>query len=199
MLENKTYQRGNYSLEYAIDYPEDYKEGEKYPVVFYFHGMGREQPVRRERMTPDMPLVIVSPMCPDYMWLENLHEVKHFIEYIIAQTFADEKRIYLTGTSMGGYTSWTLSVLYPGLFTAAVICCGGGPYYAAANITFPVRAVHGTVDDIVLTRESEVMVEKINAAGGHAELVLMEGYDHSIWEETFSNHDTYRWLLQFSK
>ena len=209
MFVTENFSRGEYSLDFAIDYPRGFDAAEKYPVIFYFHGIGgvfqgadfvaQNCPVRRERMTEDMPFIIVAAACMDYTWFENFPSVVEFIKSIISREYVDEKRVYLSGSSMGGYTCWMLSVMHPELFSAAAICCGGGMYWAAPRITFPVRAYHGKLDGVVLPRESEIMVEKINAVGGCAELVLYEHADHDAWTPTFTNHETYRWLLSHSK
>ena len=187
-------------------YPDDFKEGEKYPILFFFHGMGSTRrgmdfletncPLRRERIPSDLPFILVVPSCDDFMWFENTQNVIGFLKECIDWDFVDQTSVYLSGASMGGYFSWTLSVLHPELFAAAVICCGGGPYWAAHRIKFPVIAVHGVEDNIVLPRESEIMVEKINEHGGNATLVLKQGRAHNVWTETFKNSDTYRWLIK---
>lgn len=209
MFVTENFKINDYSLDFAIDYPKEFSEKGKYPVIFYFHGIGGVYqgvdyiaagcPVRRERMTEDMPFIIVAPACMDYTWFENFSNVVTFIKDVISREYVDEKRVYLSGSSMGGYTSWMLSVMHPELFAAAAICCGGGMYWAGHRITFPVRAYHGMLDTAVLPRESEIMVEKINAAGGRAELILYEHADHDAWTPTFTNLETYEWLLSHRK
>lgn len=209
MFVTENFKLNNYSLDFAIDYPKNFDKSQKYPVIFYFHGMGgvgqsaefiaENCPVRRERMTEDMEFIIVAPACQDFTWFENFPNVVEFIKNIIAREYVDEKKVYLSGSSMGGYTSWALSIMHPELFTAAAICCGAGMYWAGFRVNFPVRAYHGKLDDIVLPRESEIMVEKINAAGGQAELVLYDYADHDAWTPTFTNHETYKWFLSHKK
>ena len=83
------------------------------------------------------------------------------------------------------------------LFAAAIICSGGGLYGGVRDrIKFPVRAIHGTEDTTVLFRESEMMVERINRAGGQAELVPMDGYGHDVWHDYFDSVEPYEWLLK---
>lgn len=97
---------------------------------------------------------------------------------------------------MGGYTCWAQAVMYRKKFAAAVICCGGGFYFTAERIKFPVWAFHGKLDGVVLPRESEIMVEKINKFGGNAKLTLVENCDHGVWKTAFGSQDTYRWILE---
>ncbi len=209
MLQKEIFQNGNYTLHFAVDYPEGFSPDRSYPVIFYFHGMGGVQqgvdyimercPVNRERvptgMADGIPPLLIIPSCPDYMWFENFPSVVEFIKSIIARPYVNEDRICLCGSSMGGYTCWMLSVLHPELFAAAAICCGGGLYWAAPRITFPVRAYHGKEDTTVYPRESETMVDWINRGGGNATLILYDGVGHNAWDYAYTDPDTYHWMM----
>lgn len=209
MFNTDLYNENNKRLEYVIDFPKNYDKNKKYPVVFYFHGMGMVRngiqkvincvPVRREYMTDDMPFIIVAPYCEAFTWIECFETLTCFIDYIISQDYADKDRIYITGSSMGGYTCWAQAVMFPEKFAAGVICCGGGFYFAANRIDFPVWAFHGKSDHIVLPRESEIMVEQINKTGGNAKLTLVDNCAHEVWEVAFKSHDVYYWLLSKSR
>ena len=196
----------DYTLDYVVDFPKDYDPEKKYPVMFYFHGMGGigqtiewladNAPLRRCRMPEDVPFILVVPICPDErIWLETFPYVVEFVRHIRAKDFTDTSRVYLAGSSMGGYTSWMLGVTHPEFFAAATICCGGGLYWAAPRIDFPVKAFHGAQDPIVLPRESEIMVATIKAAGGNAELIIHEDLSHGVWDRVFTDPETYYWLL----
>lgn len=73
MFTTEYYSEKDKKLSYVIDYPNNFDKNKIYPVIFYFHGMGMVQkglenvincvPVRRERMTDDMPFIIVAPYC----------------------------------------------------------------------------------------------------------------------------------------
>ena len=206
VFEKRVYRKGEYRLNYAIDFPEPFFSEKQYPIVFYFHGMGNVStglddlintcPVQRSFLPQDIPCIIVAPSCDDYTWFENFNNIICFIKEMRSQSYADKTRIYLAGSSMGGYTAWTLSFVCPQLFAAGVICCGGGMYAGVRDrVRFPIRAVHGTADTTVLCRESELMADRINRAGGNVELILLEGYGHNVWDVTFSNPNTYRWLM----
>lgn len=192
-------------FDYLIDYPKGYEKEKKYPVLIYLHGMGNVGkgverlatvcPVRRERMNEDMPFIIVAPACNEHNWIIAFERLQKFICNIIYSNYADKSRIYLCGSSMGGYTSWNLLIARPDLFVAAVICCGGGMYFDASRIKIPVIAVHGEQDTTVLSRESVIMTEKINEAGGNAKLVLYSDLGHDVWTRTFTDKTIYKWLL----
>ena len=205
MFEKKVFKRDDYVLNYVVDYPDNFDIHKSYPVIFYFHGMFMVRkgiecvikvcPVRRERIPKELDFIIVAPSCDDYMWFENFKNLIHFIEYVESKPYVDENRCSITGSSMGGYTCWLLAVLHPELFCGAVICCGGGMYWAGGRVSIPVIAVHGDADSTVLCRESEIMVEKVNKSGGNAKLVIKKGYEHDVWTSTYSDPKTYEWLF----
>jgi len=200
-----SFQENGERLLYLIDYPDGFDKSKKYPVVFDFHGMGQvgtgieglrsAVSFRSEYVDSDNPYITVAPYCEEYTWLGCLHLVNNFLDYFIDKDFIDSDRVYITGSSMGGYTCWALGVMYPEKFAAAVICCGGGMYFAADRIKFPVWAFHGEEDTVVLPRESEIMVKRINECGGDAKLTLLDGWGHDIWEVAFHSSEVYEWLL----
>ena len=205
MFQKKEFKKGEYVLNYAVDYPENFDANKSYPVVFYFHGMGMVKkgvdfviqscPVKREHIPEDLDFIIVAPSCDDHMWFENFKNLVHFIEYIESKPYVDDTRCSITGSSMGGYTCWLLAVLHSELFSGGVICCGGGLYWAGADIKMPVIAVHGDIDNTVLCRESDLMVKKVNELGGNAKLIIKKGYGHDVWTDTYSDPETYKWLF----
>lgn len=211
MWQKESFTKYDYTLNYAIEYPENFSEDGKYPIIFFFHGMGqvpgnvdlviKTNPLRRDVLSEDMPFIFVVPSCgDDYTWFQNFNYVVDFMKSMIAKDYVDEDRVYLAGNSMGGYTAWTMSFVHPELFAAAVICCGGGLYAGVRDrVKFPIRAVHGTEDTTVLFRESEMMADRINRAGGQVELIAMEGYNHDVWTDTFANPETYEWLLKHKR
>ena len=208
MYNKDVFEKHDFRLNYAIEYPAGFSENKKYPVIFYFHGMDcvpgnvdkaiNSCPLNRKRLTEDTPFIFVVPASgEDYTWFENFNYIFDFMKSITQLGYVDEDRVYLSGHSMGGYTAWTMAFVHPELFAAAIICCGGGLYAGVRDrIKFPVRAVHGTEDTCVLFRESELMVDRINRGGGQAELIPMEGYGHNISRDYFDNTEPYEWLIK---
>jgi len=207
----EVFNENNKKLSYVVDYPENFDKNKKYPLIFYFHGMGMVRngiqkvidcvPIRRERIPESTPFIIVAPYCESFTWIECFETLTEFTDYIIGQDFVDENKVYITGSSMGGYTCWAQAVMYPEKFAAAVICCGGGMYFssAVARIKLPVWAFHGKLDEVVLPRESEILVERINNSGGNAKLTLVENCGHDVWNVAYENEETYRWLISKNK
>ncbi len=212
MKQTEKFAYGDRVIEYVIDFPESFDGNRKYPVMFYIHGYGftkrninelsADCPLRRERLPEDLDFILVAPLCNDITWIKHFEALRRFIEYIEEKPYCNKSKVYLSGSSMGGYTSWMLLHTNSELFTAAVICCGGGQYWAAGvenAFTVPIMAVHGRQDKAVLCRESEILAEKINEHGGSCKLIIHEDLAHDVWTRTFTNPETYYWLNSFSK
>jgi acetyl esterase/lipase len=201
------------------------EEHKQWPIILFLHGRGERgsegmwqtqiglpQAVRDH---PDRwPFIIVMPQCPlPNYWTdpEMLAMAMAALEQESAEFHADPERTYLTGLSLGGYGSWELARLYPRRWAAVAIAAGGvfwsyaperwqeastlpGEYAHAVGRT-PVWLFHGTEDNVVTPRESELMFEAFKAAGGHIRLWLYQGLRHDCWTRAYDEPELPRWLL----
>ena len=195
-------------LKYVISYPDTYKNGEKYPVIFHTHGAGSrgtdlstlniDVPIRNNPSAEDF--IIVSPQCYADTWFEIFEQLIEFCEYIYEQPFTDKTRFYSSGISMGGYTAYQLMMSRSQLFAAGIVCCGGGMYWNAGRLkNIPLRVFHGEQDKTVLPCESENMTKRINALGGNATLTVYPECAHNCWDNVFTNKENFGWLLSQCK
>ena len=113
--------------------------------------------------------------------------------------YVDQTRVYLTGNSMGGYGTWSLSMLRPDWFAASMPICGGGaPGMAETLVNLPIRAFHGLCDKTVDPIESLQMAKAVNRAGGHAELILYPELSHNCWDAVYTDERNYDWMFSFT-
>ena len=195
-------------LDYVLAFPDGYKEGVRYPVLFDTHGAGGrgtdinalDTTVLIDRNPCRESFVIVMPQCYADTWFEIFEQLIEFCEHIYNMPFTDKSCFYCSGTSMGGYTAYQLMMSRPELFAAGLVCCGGGMYWNAGRLKkIPLRIFHGGKDDVVYPRESEIMAERINAWGGNATLKIYPELGHNCWDATFSDPDNYEFLLSNKK
>lgn len=112
----------------------------------------------------------------------------------------DQKRIYLTGLSLGGHGTWALSCRYPDRFAAIAPFCGKGSTDKACNLKeVPVWAFHGAKDNVVPLKESEIMVDAVKACGGDAILTIYPNIGHACWDEAYNGKELYDWFLKHRK
>ena len=193
-------------LTYLVKYPEGFSENEKYPVLFFLHGAGTrgtDTEVLRENVffelteNMNLPFIIVAPLCSGNTWFDLWEHLMALVKEVAKLPYTDEKRIYLTGNSMGGYGTWQLAMSMPEYFAAIVPICGGGMYWNAWRLkNVAVWAFHGAKDDCVCPSESEKMIDIAKRAGTEAKLTVYPEAGHNAWTPTYSNPEVFKWLLE---
>ena len=188
------------------------QEGEKPALTVFLHGAGERGedfeklyihgPAKYIRLGTLKPSsIILCPQCPeDLVWNLLTYETKELIDSIVKEYGVDEDRISITGISMGGFGTWEMGMSFPGFFSALAPICGGGISWRARLIgKTPVYAIHGDADDVVPPRNSIEMCEKLVAAGGNVELVLLHGVGHNSWEFAYERAGVLDWLVSKSR
>ncbi len=194
------------NINYIIRYPDDYCEGEKYPVIFHLHGAGSRgnniDVIKNSLFFKlidkheKFPFITIAPQCSEDTWFDMFERLKKLICKMSTESFADIRRIYLMGASMGGYGTWQLAMSMPEVFAAVVPVCGGGTYWHAHRlVNVPVWAFHGGKDTVVFKEESINMVDAVNKCGGNAKLTIYPENEHDAWSDTYSNPEVFDWLL----
>ncbi|WP_309119278.1 prolyl oligopeptidase family serine peptidase [Paenibacillus sp.] len=198
----------NYLLHLPEGYGQDNKR--KWPLVLFLHGAGeRGDDIQKVKVhgipkiadnDPSLPFIAVSPQCAeDSFWNAEKDALLALLDEITTSFNVDEKRVYLTGLSMGGYGTWDLASSHPEKFAAIVPICGGGnPNRVQALVNTPVWAFHGAKDNVVRLEESENMVNALQACGGNVKLTVYPEAGHDSWTETYANPELYSWLLSHS-
>jgi predicted esterase len=197
----------------------------KWPIILFLHGRGergaegmwqtqiglpeavRDHPER-------WPFIIVMPQCPQAnYWTdpEMLAMAMATLDDESQEFHADPERTYISGLSLGGYGAWELARLHPRRWAAVAIAASGifwsyaperwqesatlPAEYAHALGHTPVWLFHGSDDNVVAPRESELMYEAFKAAGGHIRLWVYQGLKHDCWARAFNEPELPRWLL----
>jgi len=197
----------------------------QWPIILFLHGRGERgsegmwqtqiglpQEVRDH---PERwPFVIVMPQCPQpNYWTdpEMMAMAMAALDKESAEFHGDPERTYLTGLSLGGYGAWELARLHPRRWAAVAIAASGVFWsyaperwqevsslpaeYARALGRTPIWLFHGTDDNVVPPRESELMYEALKAADGHVRLWLYQGLKHDCWTRAYNEPELPRWLL----
>ena len=193
-------------MPYMLAYPEGYKEGDVCPVLFLIHGAGTRgtDPSILDDVVffdavkniENFPFIVASPLCYANTWFDIYESLKRFILHVANSDYADKKRIYGMGGSMGGYALWQLGMSIPEIFAAIAPICGGGMYWNADRLkNVPVWAFHGAKDTVVYPEESQKMVDKVNECGGNAKLTICPEIAHNAWDIAYPNRELYEWFL----
>ncbi len=210
MFSAKKFKSSKVKDEY-IDYIEYCAESDgKLPLLIYIHGAGSRGnslsllqnvgPKYELENGRKLNCLFVMPQCNKDTWFELYETLLDFIDALRNDGRVDKSRVYICGSSMGGYTVWQLIMSRPEWFAAAVPVCGGGMYWNAATLkNLPVWAFHGKDDAVVLPEESRKMVDAVNKHGGNAKLTVYDGVGHNSWEKAFGSDDMWDWLFSCRK
>ncbi len=123
--------------------------------------------------------------------------VQDLVDSMVAESFTDDKRIYVMGLSMGGMGTFEIVSRNPELFAAAIPICGGGnPDFAERYATTtPMWIFHGAVDAVVSPDNSMLMALAIQRAGGAPALTIFPYVNHNSWDYAFAHPEMLPWLF----
>ncbi|MDB4570263.1 prolyl oligopeptidase family serine peptidase [Akkermansiaceae bacterium] len=201
------------SVPYLQYLPENFdtsKKGEKYPLILFLHGRGESKgplSIVKKWGPPKLaeekglPYILISPQCPKESWWSNDDQqelLTKLLAHVRKEFPIDEKRIYLTGLSMGGFGSWEMAARHPKTFAAVVPICGGGDPENAKKLTeIPIWNWHGTADTAVPFSKSVEMVEAIKKAGGKKiTFSVLEDVGHDSWIQAYGDPKLWEWMAQ---
>ena len=128
------------TLQYQLFIPADYDANEKYPLVQFIPdssvvGKGTDAVLTQgwggliwasEEEQSKHPCFVVVPIFTDTVMDDNFNHSEqieaavHFIQYLLQTYSIDPEKLYTTGQSMGGMTSFYLNITYPDFFAASV-------------------------------------------------------------------------------
>jgi predicted peptidase len=209
------------------------EKGPDYPLLVFLHGSGEKgnsstdptvldivlrnglpRLIKEKKWKPTYPMIVASPQCHDGSW--NGAKIHAFIKFLKMTYNINEKRIYVTGLSMGGYGTFDyLTTTADSCYAAAAVpICGGGNVSKVAGMKYiPQWAFHGDADNTVFPGNSINMVNAINAANPpiHAKLTIYPGVGHDSWSRTYDgsgmgtersdydafNMQIYDWMFQY--
>ncbi|MDK2907328.1 MAG: hypothetical protein PWP02_928 [Thermosipho sp. (in: thermotogales)] len=219
------------TLPYRLFIPK-IEEDKRYPLVVFLHG-ANERGDDNEKQVNEYkgvvtwasteiqlknPCFIFAPQCPEKSWWGNysktenvfkpnstLYTVMLIINRILDEYPIDEKRVYITGLSMGGFGTITLISEFPEKFAAGVVVCGGGNVKKANKLKkVPIWFFHAEDDPVVPVEFSRVLFNEIKRLGGDVRYTeYPRGYlnslglhPHSAWIPAYKDKVMIEWLFK---
>ncbi len=206
---------GTTPLNYLLTLPTAYVTDStvQWPLLLFLHGRGergQDLDLLKKYGIPkwlaevdDFPFITISPQCPaDSDWEAHDTTLIALVDDVMASYVVDEKRIYLTGLSMGGRGAWRLAMLNPNRFAALAPVCGRVPDLPGflANLStlrhLPIWVFHGAKDQVVPIENSQKIVAALQTLGGNVQFTVYPNADHDSWTATYANPALYDWLSQ---
>ena len=173
---------------YRVLIPENYEKADKVPLILMLHGGGGD-----ENEFPDLAGGAIRDelskrgymaVCPAYSSRTPgfVADQVQLIE-LMRKEFpkVDPKRIYCTGLSMGGFSTYTMGTTHPEIFAA--ICCvsGTGRADAAEKLKdVPTMILQGGADAVVPPAGAKRVEARMKELGETVEMHLfpVNGHDY---------------------
>ena len=141
----------------------------------------------------------VAPLLP-MGWEQVEQDLLHIIEQVQSDYRTDEKRLYLTGMSYGGFGTWYIASRHPELFAAAVPVVGWGHPSLMAPIAkskLPVWAFAGGRDSAVNKAFFYAGLNQLESyKNSEVRFTVHEDMGHDTWTRVYASADLYEWILQ---
>jgi predicted peptidase len=210
----KTLVRGDRNRKYALFVPLGYNKAAptKYPTIIFLHGVGEggsdSQANLKVGMAPfvadqasSFPFIVIFPQSPSGQWDPNSEAATDVIAILdeVAKTYpVDLDSVSLTGLSTGGFGTWAIGSKYRDRFAALVpMGSSASAFDEAPNlVNMPIRSYHNNGDWAAAMWNDDVMVNKVNSLGGHAQMFKTDGPGHNCWEIAYGETDLFTWLRQ---
>jgi predicted peptidase len=118
------------------------------------------------------------------------------VNVLTREFLIDERRIYVTGQSMGGAGAWHMTAQRPRLFAAAVPCCGSATLDNPADSAgTPVWNFHGDADQTVPVAVSRDRIAALRKTGARPVSTEYAGVNHNSWEWAFTEPALGKWMF----
>lgn len=203
----------NQILNTLVHLPNNYDKTKKYPLILFLHGSGEsgDDIKSLHHIQSNWPLgyetikqyefILIAPQCPKkYDWPILGKDLDNLLDQVCNEYAVDQKRIYLTGLSMGGYGAWYMGFIYPERFAAIVPICGGGIITSETVLKdIPIWAFHGRKDDVVPVDETVSLANKIKALNGNIKVTIYDDVGHDAWVNAYQDEALYTWLFKQKK
>jgi predicted peptidase len=187
--------------------PPGYNPAHPCPLVIFFHGRD-ERGEALSRLAGHgllaaiqagraLPALVAAPQCPKgTTWQAQITAVDRFVLALMAQYLVDERRIYLTGVSMGGQAVYSAALHSPQRYAALVPVCAPCAEDQIEPIShIPTWLFHGKHDRVVPADTARRVFAALQAAGGKARLTCYNDLGHQVWQRAYGDDHLYHWLF----
>jgi dienelactone hydrolase len=204
----------------------------KYPLILFIHGIG-ELGTSISRMNccglPNHLYNKTFPasfkvgngnysfivMAPQFKVRPSAADIQSTIDYMKARYRIDASRIYVTGLSMGGGSTWDYSAVYGQNAAAIVPVCGGtspsdGLCQKLASKNLPIWGIYSYKDQFVPASWGTTflnLIDRYNPAyADKTKLTIYPDVDHNhTWGRAFDpksrvdGYNIYEWMLLYTR
>jgi predicted peptidase len=199
---------------YQVFVPPAYAPNRPWPLLVFLHGVGENGTDGEKHLQAGLPpyvlaneasfpAFVIAPQCKG-PWKYVGEDEQVILDAVTAaqrEWRVDFRRIYLTGLSQGGCSTFDLGARYPDRWAGLVVVCGAGRPSDAGRITAPLWIFHGELDPVV-PPSGPHQWDASNVGGRDmARLIPRAKYteypeaDHFIWDRVYADPALWEWLL----
>lgn len=212
---NKIHKGKDGDSRYVVFVPHSYTGEKALPLILFLHGAGErgddgQAPVMQgianggikfKNNEKTFPFLVVFPQCKlKGNWKAGGPDADRalaILEDVQKAYKIDDKRLYLTGLSLGGSGTWTLAAAHPTKWAAiAPICGAGDPDMAVKIKDLPCWNFCGDQDGGI--EKNRAMIKALKAAGGNPRYSEYPYVGHNSWDSAYVTPELYTWFLKHS-
>jgi predicted peptidase len=202
---------------YVVFVPHGYKGDKEFPLILFLHGAGErgddgQRPVMQgianggikfKGNEKTFPFFVIFPQCKvKGNWKAggpDANRALAILDEVQKAYKIDEKRLYLTGLSMGGSGTWSLAAAHPNKWAAIAPICGGGDPSTADKIKhIPCWCFCGDQDAAKLVESNRAMIKACKDTGGSPRYSEFPHVGHNSWDCAYVTPELYKWFLKHS-
>ena len=132
---------------------------------------------------------------------EQTQKLKGLIDFIVNKYKINNRKIIITGVSLGGDGTWNMIESYPNFFAAGVPIsgCAGSNAVVSNYISTPIVAYHGTgANEDAYKQCVPSIYSKIKRSGGNIQMIVKNGYSHGMMQNVYTDDNgiIFKWMLQ---
>lgn len=214
---NKVHKNKDGEFKYVVFVPHGYNGTKSLPLILFLHGAGErgddgQAPVMQgianggikfKNNEKNFPFFVIFPQCKTKgNWKAGSPDADRalaILEEVQKAYKIDDKRLYLTGLSMGGSGTWSLAAAHPDKWAAIAPICGSGDHATAEKIKhIPCWCFCGDQDGPKLVESNRAMIKALKAVGGSPRYSEFPYVGHNSWDSAYVTPELYSWFLKHS-
>ena len=195
---------------YVLNIPKNYNKNKKYPLVISLHGaiknnsytlQSRSNYGKNFFVPEDDEYIIATPIKLGIDWSPN--KINDVINDILPNIKIDEKRIYLTGRSMGGRGTFIVASGLPDKFAAIMPFSPHHTPYSYKELApkvshLPIYLHHSRNDNVSSFQLAEKTFNEIQQNNKNI-IFDVRNFGHSGWTKLYNDEKIIRWMLSWKK
>jgi dienelactone hydrolase len=206
---------------YDVLIPRSYDPSRKYALMLSLHGYQNEIQKYvdllgnvKEPILDSLGIIKVALYGRrNHMYLGAAEEdVLTVMKKVQSQYSIDSDRVYLTGSSMGGFGTWFIGLNYPHLFAALSPVCAPSIFkgtklihsispieYISNALSLPARIYHGAMDSSVNVNDSRQMAGRLKEMNYDYVYTEYPDVGHDSWNNADADSARLPWLLRYTR